>query len=594
MNYKIVQAKSLLGSGAYGKVFSVRCLEERSGKETDLALKCHMKDRYVDFTFCIRELDILRKFRHHPFILSLSGVLSKDEIGIAIDYSQTLPKSEDRMTYQGVDQFHILTEMANDNLYGFILEFRRRRFLPDDYLTMMVGIFNQFLMAIEFLHSNNVIHRDIKTDNVLLFKSGNITRACLSDYGFSQFLTKQEVGAFSVMAYLYRSPEIVMKMKYGLVADVWALGCVFYEMIFTREFLEAAKLTNPGTVNDHDDREAVATMFAMLSEPPNHRAIDLVRRQLNKDYSVYMATPRLTYEQRMDRLFQQRHYEHAARYGITRDNICFLLRKMLAFLPDERYTTSQLLDCDIFKQFRSRHLDLLQIHPLDDLSAKVSRVMIVNCFERCQVIKILLGLYNSLNIDTINKWFSVRVLFHTLNHFDTYLYNYYVNNGKKLNKDLQLFPDQKQVMVAFYTIMYLIVKYFYGSNIWMSFKTYMDILEPSMYTPAFENEAREFEIRYLKELKFDIYKATMYEIADKMLNRPDVTLAPDEVTALIKTYTAMKPFATLVTTHRQMFEYFRDVILPINPSKRSEHINGRDFLVTRFKAESYSYEFNIQ
>ena len=78
------------------------------------------------------------------------------------------------------------------------------------------------------MHQKNIVHRDLKTDNIMLH-NGIIK---IIDLGFSKMLdeeglTETPLGTITTMA-----PEIITRQKYGLKADIWSIGVIFYEMIY--------------------------------------------------------------------------------------------------------------------------------------------------------------------------------------------------------------------------------------------------------------------------------------------------------------------------------------------------------------------------
>lgn len=90
-------------------------------------------------------------------------------------------------------------------------------------------IFQQIAMGVQFLHSHNVIHRDLKAKNVFLFQDG---RAVIGDFGTSKTLSS--ASAFSstlVGSPLYMSPEILEGEPHSFATDVWSLGCILYELL---------------------------------------------------------------------------------------------------------------------------------------------------------------------------------------------------------------------------------------------------------------------------------------------------------------------------------------------------------------------------
>jgi NIMA (never in mitosis gene a)-related kinase len=91
-------------------------------------------------------------------------------------------------------------------------------------------IFIQICEGLNYLHNRNIIHRDIKSQNIFLTKN-NIVR--IGDFGLAKKLKKNK----RVMSYMtkvgtdcYMAPEVMQGETYGKSADVWSLGCVIHEV----------------------------------------------------------------------------------------------------------------------------------------------------------------------------------------------------------------------------------------------------------------------------------------------------------------------------------------------------------------------------
>jgi serine/threonine protein kinase len=88
--------------------------------------------------------------------------------------------------------------------------------------------FLQLARAVNYCHEANVMHRDIKSLNVFLTESG---RLVLGDFGIAAILDTPDAKVTTVVGTpLNLSPELCRKLPYGLNSDVWAMGCVLYEM----------------------------------------------------------------------------------------------------------------------------------------------------------------------------------------------------------------------------------------------------------------------------------------------------------------------------------------------------------------------------
>ncbi|NXO76755.1 PAK3 kinase, partial [Sitta europaea] len=85
------------------------------------------------------------------------------------------------------------------------------------------------LQPLNFLHANLVIHRDIKSENILLGMDGSIK---LADFGLCAQLTSEQNKRNSMVGTAHwMAPEYVTKEEYGTKVDIWSLGIVVIEML---------------------------------------------------------------------------------------------------------------------------------------------------------------------------------------------------------------------------------------------------------------------------------------------------------------------------------------------------------------------------
>lgn len=122
------------------------------------------------------------------------------------------------------NNFYFIYEYCNGGTLESLLTKEKKLSEPD-----ALQIFKQLLEAFQILNKYNIMHRDMKPDNIF-FHNGIIK---LGDFGFCKNLNSAEDMARTMLGSpIYMAPEVLKGEIYSNKADIWSLGVVLYEMIF--------------------------------------------------------------------------------------------------------------------------------------------------------------------------------------------------------------------------------------------------------------------------------------------------------------------------------------------------------------------------
>jgi serine/threonine protein kinase len=184
---------SLIGSGTYGEVYEAVDAET---KERVALKRIKLNEKEGMPGTALREISILKRLSHRN-IIPIRTIIHTDTL---------------------------LTMV-----FPFI-DYELKKYISLHADENIMGLINQLICGVHYLHGVNVIHRDLKPQNILVSRDGVLK---IADFGLSRSL-EIRVPPYSseVVTLWYRPPELLMgSTSYKFHVDIWSLGCIIYEMI---------------------------------------------------------------------------------------------------------------------------------------------------------------------------------------------------------------------------------------------------------------------------------------------------------------------------------------------------------------------------
>lgn len=397
-----------LGSGAYSKVYKVS-----SPSGSNYALKLNIKFKGYDFNVAYREIQYNIDLRH-KYIVDIISIVNGNPF--SCNFASPVP-NKDTDAYDGLSFTYPIAEC---NLAQF------HRLYTISHNTFMKLIY-QIALALEYMHSKKTIHRDIKTENILVFKDDdNNYHFKLGDLGFTKLYLRYDTHSPEISNKDCIAPECaMMRTDYTYSSDIWSFGCTLYEVYMNKSVLNDYIL-----VNNRD------TLIGLVNTLPYK--IDsfdnIVQKKINsrekffRDPVVNSSSKRRTVEN--------------------------LLLDMLQFEPNSRISIKKILSSYLFNSYicdieETRKEYIPEYQDEDD----IYELNIVD--ERKWIYKYAANLYHNRNK---YPWYKHRILFQSLDNYDRFLVDVKKKLKSKSYRSIDKLERKKKVMLHFICTLYIVTK----------------------------------------------------------------------------------------------------------------------------------------
>ncbi|XP_034942539.1 cyclin-dependent kinase-like 1 isoform X3 [Chelonus insularis] len=186
-----------LGEGSYGVVF--QCRDRQTGRLVAVKKFQQTEDDPLIRKIALREIRLLKNLKHPNLVNLLEVFRRKRKLHLVFEYCE-----------------HTLLNEMEKYPHG----------CPENMTRKLTW---QILQGVAYCHRLGCVHRDVKPENILITGDG-VVKLC--DFGFARMLSPGENYTEYVATRWYRAPELLVgDTQYGTPVDVWAIGCVFAELI---------------------------------------------------------------------------------------------------------------------------------------------------------------------------------------------------------------------------------------------------------------------------------------------------------------------------------------------------------------------------
>jgi serine/threonine protein kinase len=408
------QVFKLLGEGAFGQVYKFEDVHDDEYPVKIIKRNFHRK---YDFWGFISEFDILNLINGHPHLIKLLKCCHKDSLTIDLPLSR-----------RDHDPFYFVFEAGTQDLFTWLDKrhgvFNESRYHRAKRLALDIAL------GMCQLHELGIMHRDLKTDNVIVVRSCVHCdtysdsdcdkcdyRAKIIDFGTATFVCPVRLPA-DISTVEYQAPECWAGSYYDEKIDVWAYSLILYAIIL-------------GTIpcNIKNEYTSSQALNALVSHRVSDDSRDDIISTIGKRYgSVYDKNNPLN-----TRLSLQKRYgEYVPASDL--DQACDLIMACSRFNPSKRYSSQQIANHPWFNEFKDEVI-------LKKYKRNEEPVHIIKNGARNKIIPHIESCLNDLDKGT--QYYTYRDLMHAIRLFD------------KCNQ-----YEIKLPVTTFYLCLYICIKFF--------------------------------------------------------------------------------------------------------------------------------------
>lgn len=294
---KSYQLGALISEGSYSKVYYAYPLEDvRSCAVPRSAPPPHQHARAQQPT-ALYAVKIIKKRAYDQE--ARTWVDRERHINTVLEYHRNVVETVD--VFATVDRVYIVQEFMRGHTLSQLLH--EYPILPEPHARI---IMRDLFRGLSYIHAKNIVHRDIRPENMFLSAERFPLEVAIGDFGYSNFVEEQRVNSEVLTSMIgtvsYMATEIVRKLKHGAPADMWSAGVVLYQILSgdmpfrgrtDRDIFNAvrsAKFEMKGPAWNNISEQA-KSLVRQLLQPNPHKRISAIAALQHSWFCVPVSVP---------------------------------------------------------------------------------------------------------------------------------------------------------------------------------------------------------------------------------------------------------------------------------------------------------------